>query len=77
MAGSNGRHTYYHTPPIRIYLLQVDIISLIATQPINIAQSHLAITPEESKIPVDTLLCPVNFLIQKAMVFKVSGDQRL
>ena len=59
-----------------LYLLQVGIMALVASRLVSAAWTHLDITPEVSKIPVDILLYPVNFLIQKMVVFRVSGGLR-
>ncbi|MDD9858848.1 MAG: bifunctional glycosyltransferase family 2/GtrA family protein [Nitrospira sp.] len=65
--------SHHHTArQLVLYLLQVGIMAVVAAQLVNVAWTSLAIAPEMSKIPVDILLYPVNFLIQKALVFTPS-----
>jgi len=55
-----------------LYLLQVAVMIFVATSLVNLAQSVLGIAPSVSKIPVDLLLYPVNFLVQKFWIFRSS-----
>jgi len=52
-----------------LYLLQVIGMVFVTTYLVQMADSIFGIAPEVSKVPVDVLLYPINFLIQKTIIF--------
>ncbi len=52
-----------------LYLLQVLGMAFVTAYLVQMADSVFGIAPAASKIPVDILLYPVNFLIQRSLIF--------
>ncbi|MDD9858526.1 MAG: bifunctional glycosyltransferase family 2/GtrA family protein [Gammaproteobacteria bacterium] len=66
----------YTARQLTFYLLQVGVMAVVAAQLVGATQACFDIPPAVSKIPVDILLYPVNFLIQKRWVFRGPGSRR-
>ena len=53
-----------------LYLVQVFGMAFVTAQVVHMAESLLGIAPAYSKIPVDILMYPVNFTIQRVVIFR-------
>ena len=53
-----------------LYLIQVFGMAFVTAQVVSMAASLLDIAPAYSKIPVDTLMYPINFTIQRVLIFR-------
>ncbi len=60
---SRGAHEFL------LYLLQVISMAFVTAYLVHMAHSVFGIAPAISKIPVDILLYPINFLIQRFVIF--------
>lgn len=56
-----------------LYLMQVLGMAFVTAYVVRMADSLLGIAPAYSKIPVDILMYPINFTIQRILIFRAAG----
>ena len=58
-----------------LYLLQVAVMAFVAAQLVEALGSAAGIAPAVSKLPVDVLLYPLNFVVQKWVIFRTPTNR--
>lgn len=56
-----------------LYLLQVAVMAVVTAQLISVASVVFGLHPAVLKIPVDVLAYPLNFLLQRVVIFRASS----
>lgn len=55
-----------------LYLLHVAVMAVVTAQLIDLGQEALDIHPAASKVPIDLLVYPLNFVVQRRFIFRSS-----